>query len=339
MRITACLFIGYNNCTLPLLNVPFPRGRGRFFFTTMKFSREQLQELTSASGETFAVSSLDEAFAFCQTLARSHYENFPVGSFLIPRALQPHFFSVYAFSRIADDIADELTDVPALQSILLDSCEQLLEQRPLTNPVFLALHHTMQHCAIPTTPFRCLLSAFRDDIAFCQPRTWEDALHYCSRSANPIGELVLRIFGLYSPITAPLSNEICTGLQLANFWQDISVDRRRGRVYIPHNVLAQYDISSQHLLHDGFSANLPVLLAPCLEDVCTYTESFFNRGENLLNYLTSARLRLEIAITIEGGRAILRATRQKGGNIVRERPTIRKGQYGRILLHALKRIL
>lgn len=307
---------------------------------TMKFSREQLQELTSPSGETFAVSSLNEAFAFCQTLARSHYENFPVGSLLIPRALQPHFFSIYAFSRIADDIADELIDDTTLQYTLLDNCEQLLEHhQSLTNPVFLALYHTMRHCAIPTTPFRHLLSAFRDDISFCHPNTWEDVLQYCSRSANPIGELVLRIFGLYNPTTAPYSNDICTALQLANFWQDISVDRQRGRIYIPRCILSQHDISPQHLLHDDFSANLPVLLTPCLEDVCMYTAALFTRGEHLLKYLTSARLRLEIAVTIEGGRAILREIRKKGGNIVNDRPTIRKWQYGRILLHALKRIL
>lgn len=306
----------------------------------MKFSREQLQQLTSFSGETFAVSSTQEAFVFCQKLARSHYENFPVGSLLIPRALQPHFFSVYAFSRIADDIADELTDTPALQSALLDNCEHLLENHSsLTNPVFRALHHTMQHCAIPTTPFHQLLSAFRDDINFQPPTTWDEALHYCSRSANPIGELVLRIFGLYNTTTAPLSNDICTALQLANFWQDISVDRRRGRIYIPHNVLARHDILPEHLLHDSFSANLPAVIAPCLEEVCTYTASLFTRGEHLLNYLPSARLRLEIAVTIEGGRTILRAVRKKGGNIVHERPTIRKAQYGRILLRALLRIL
>lgn len=305
----------------------------------MKFSCHQLEQLTSPSGETFAVSSVREAFAFCQRLARSHYENFPVGSLLIPRALQPHFFSVYAFSRIADDIADELTDTPALQCSLLDNCERLLEQPPRTNPVFVALHHTMQHCAIPTTPFHHLLSAFRDDIAFRQPATWEESLHYCSRSANPIGELVLRIFGLYNAITAPFSNDICTALQLANFWQDISVDRRRGRIYIPQSILAHHNISPEYLLHDSFSANLPALLAPCLDEVCTYTASLFARGEHLLSYLPSARLRLEIAVTIEGGNTILRAVRKKGGNIVDERPTIRKAQYGRILLHAFKRIL
>src|SRR5690606_11968189 len=123
---------------------------------------------------------------------------------------------------------------------------------------FIALHDTTRRFGIPPEPFLRLLSAFRDDIRFVQPDTWDDVLHYCSRSANPVGELVLRLFGMYTPVTAPLSDAVCTGLQLANFWQDISVDRRRGRVYIPRQVLHRYGLTPGNLLHDDFSGNLPL---------------------------------------------------------------------------------
>lgn len=321
---------------------PFPAaGKGTLFLVVMQFTSTQLQQLTTARGGEFAVSSVDAAFAFCRQLARSHYENFPVGSLLIPRSLQPHFFSVYAFSRIADDIADELSNT-AEQLAMLDACEHLLISPPSTlkgNPVFTALHDTMQQFCIPPAPFLKLLSAFRSDIYFEQPRNWNEVLYYCSRSANPVGELVLRIFGMYTPVTAPLSDAICTGLQLANFWQDISVDRRRGRIYIPQLVLDTYGLTPENLLHDNFSGILPERFSNCLAELIRYTTVLFDRGEELPDHLQSGRLRLEIAVTIEGGRRILRATERMGGNIVNVRPTIRKGEYAAILLRAFRRIL
>lgn len=307
----------------------------------MKFSPDQLRLLTTASGGGLAVASLGEAFAFCRRLARSHYENFPVGSLLIPARLQPHFFSVYAFSRLTDDIADELADT-ALQMQMLDDCEALLTAETLPmpgNPIFLALRDTMRRCAIPAEPFLRLLTAFRRDIHFAQPHDWDDVLSYCACSANPVGELVLRIFSMYTAVTAPYSDDICTGLQLANFWQDISVDRRRGRLYIPAQVLQRHGLTARDLLHEENSGNLPEKFAPCLEELLRYTTPMFDRGEHLLNYLTSGRLRLEIALTIEGGRCILRETRRQGGNIVHVRPTIHKAQYAALFLRAVRRII
>ncbi len=307
----------------------------------MKFSAEQLSMLTTPSGGDFAVSSEADAYAFCRSLARTHYENFPVGSLLIPRNLQPHFFSVYAFSRMADDIADEL-DSDTTRLALLNSCEDLLTAETLpasSNPIFLALRATRRHCSIPDEPFIRLLNAFRQDVLFRQPEHWDDVLSYCSGSANPVGELVLRIFSMYSAVTQPYSDDICTGLQLANFWQDISVDRHRGRLYIPRQILQKHGVEPNDLLQEQNSGNLSDEFLPVLQELVRYTEPLFSRGEHLLRHLASGRLRLEIALTIEGGRQILRATSAMGGNILHRRPIVHKSQYAAIFLRALMRII
>lgn len=307
----------------------------------MKFSPDQLRTLATPSGGDFAVSSVADAYAFCRARARTHYENFPVGSLLVPRSLQPHFFSVYAFSRLADDIADELSGDTALQLSLLNDCETLLSRSALPtpgNPVFIALRETKRVCDIPDNPFIRLLTAFRQDIAFRQPENWDDVLAYCANSANPVGELVLRIFSMHNAVTGPYSDDICTGLQLANFWQDISVDRSRGRLYIPQQVLQKHGIAANDLLQEHNSGNLSDTFAPVLRELVRYTEPLFSRGEHLLRHLASGRLRLEIAITIEGGRCILRETSAVKGNIIYRRPIVRKSQYAAIFLRALTRI-
>ena len=306
----------------------------------MKFSHDQLRMLATPTGGDLAVASTAEAYAFCRALARTHYENFPVGSLLIPRHLQPHFFSVYAFSRLGDDIADELTGDPGTQLALLDNCGALLSSGvPIPgNPVFIALRETQQHCGIPHEPFLRLLAAFRQDVLFRQPGDWADVLAYCSHSANPVGELVLRIFSMYNTVTAPYSDDICTGLQLANFWQDISVDRQRGRLYIPLQLLQKHGLEANDLLQQQNSGNLSDRFQPVLKELVRYTEAYFSRGEHLLRHLASGRLRLEIAVTIEGGRQILRSISATGGNILFRRPIVHKRQYAAIFLRALMRI-
>lgn len=307
----------------------------------MKFSPSHLAALATPLGGEFAVASTADAYAFCRSLSRTHYENFPVGSLLIPQQVQPHFFSVYAFSRIADDIADEPGLDTTTRLALLDQFEALLNTDSLPmpgNPVFAALHQTRIHCNIPTEPFVRLLNAFRQDIHFQQPSTWHDVHAYCSGSANPVGELVLRIFGLYTDTTGTYSDDICTALQLANFWQDISVDRKRGRIYIPEYILQKHNIAANDLLQERISGNLPDKFAPVVQELVEYTEPLFSRGESLLRYLSSSRLRLEIAITIEGGREILRATAATERNILLRRPIVHKRQYAAIFLRALMRL-
>lgn len=291
----------------------------------MKFSTEELIELTTESGGRFAVRSLAESEQFCRRLATSHYENFPVGSLLIPKKFRKHFFSVYAFSRIADDLADELeVEGKEVQHAAINDFEKLLFvtnflNNQTGNPVFVAFHQTMKECNIPPEVPARLLVAFRQDVNFKRPVTMQDNIDYCHYSANPVGELVLRIFGLWSETTAPYSNAICTGLQLANFWQDISSDYAKGRVYIPIEILEKLPIPDKDNLDVAENiGNFPATL----DYLCDITEEYFTEGKTLIKYLPYCRLRIEIAVTIEGGRAILRKTKRLGNTVLLQRPAI-----------------
>ena len=291
----------------------------------MKFSSEELIELTTPDGGRFAVCSLQEAKQFCKKLATSHYENFPVGSLLIPKRFRNHFFNVYAFSRIADDLSDELiTEGKDTQLTAINYFENLLLDKeflfkPQGNPIFVALHQTMQECGIPAEVLSRLLIAFRQDVDFVHPVTMQDNIDYCHYSANPVGELVLRIFGLWNQTTEPYSNAVCTGLQLANFWQDISRDFGKGRIYIPKEISENIPfLHKDNLQVEENIGNFPATL----QYLCEITELYFNNGKPLIEHLPYYRLRIEIAITIEGGRAILRKTKRLGSKILSKRPSL-----------------
>ncbi|MBI3260034.1 MAG: squalene/phytoene synthase family protein [Ignavibacteriae bacterium] len=306
----------------------------------MKFSTEEILELTTSTGGLFAVNSLLEAELFCKKLATSHYENFPVGSLLIPEKFRKHFFSVYAFSRIADDLADELIQYgKETQLAAINDFEKLLFEKnflslPKGNPVFTALHQTMKESNIPPEVLARLLVAFRMDVNFKRPVTMQDNLDYCHYSANPVGELVLRIFGLWNQTTAPYSDSICTGLQLANFWQDISRDFEKGRIYIPSEIMEHLHSSAKDNLQvDKNIGNFPATI----QYLCKVTEVYFASGETLIGFLPYFRLRFEIALTIEGGRAILRKTKRLGSTILFQRPSITGFDMLIIFVNALLR--
>ncbi len=291
----------------------------------MKFSTKELLELTTENGGRFHVGSLAEAEQFCKRLATSHYENFPVGSLLVPKKFRKHFFSVYAFSRIADDLADELeAEGKEVQLVSINDFEKLLYDEDFVNnqtgnPVFVALHQTMKDCNIPPEVPARLLVAFRQDVNFKRPVTMQDNVDYCHYSANPVGELVLRIFGLWNDTSALYSNAICTGLQLANFWQDISRDYTKGRNYIPSEIMENLPIAEkENLVGEGNIGNFPATL----HYLCDITEEYFEEGKTLIKYLPYCRLRIEIAVTIEGGRAILSKTKRLGSTVLFMRPEI-----------------
>lgn len=302
----------------------------------MNFSTDDLLALTLPDGGTrFRKASIGESFAFCKQIATEHYENFPVGSLLIPRDLQPHFYSIYAFSRLADDIADELHNDDEIRKFAaLDALEQLLlhPDDVQGNPILTALHETMRTKAIPALPFQKLLTAFRMDSAFRQAQTFEDLEHYCKYSANPVGELVLRLFGLYTPERVPLSDAVCTGLQLANFWQDFSRDLPIGRVFIPQNILAECGLESAELL----ALYAGGIQKPDEEALKLVKERFFHAftllfhktklyfalGKGLLPSVPHTRLRAELALTIAGGERVLAKAYRKQHHILAHRVSI-----------------
>ncbi|MDQ1265094.1 MAG: hydroxysqualene synthase [Bacteroidota bacterium] len=304
----------------------------------MKFSSEELIELTMPDGGRFSVEGIEQAFNFCRNMTISHYENFPVASLLIPRSYRNSVFSVYAFARIADDIADEPLDISAEDRLkALDSLEALISvagyaKGRFHNPIALALGETIKSNDLPLQPFQKLIKAFRQDIRFEQPVDFNDLLAYCSYSANPVGELILRLFKLYDSNTSSLSESICTGLQLVNFWQDLSRDINIGRLYIPQEILQNEHINKENLQDLKKSP----ILRQCLTEIYDYTEKFFDAGEGLLKHLKPLRLKLEIAATIAGGKIVLLKIRDLENDVFIIRPEIRKKDILRIIIETIK---
>ena len=189
--------------------------------------------------------SLQESLAYCERLARSHYENFSVATWFLPKRLRPHFYSIYAYCRISDDLGDEVGNPQHALQLLgiwegeLDAC---YAGRP-RHPVFVALAETVRVCDIPRQPFADLLTAFRQDQRVSRYESFDDVLGYCHYSANPVGRLVLYACGYRDPERQQLSDYTCTALQLANFWQDVTVDYGKGRIYLPLEDLRRFGVS------------------------------------------------------------------------------------------------
>ncbi len=286
----------------------------------MKFTPEEIRDLCTKTGGRYAVTKKDEAFGWCKKLALNHYENFPVGSLLVPAHARPHFYSVYAFSRIADDIADESGFETSERIALLGMLGEMLTDEMLSysNPIFKALYYTCAENEIPKRPFHKLLEAFRRDIYFTRPVTWDDVFDYCEHSANPVGELVLRIMGNYNEKTSELSDCICTALQLANFWQDTASDLQRGRNYYPSTLCGELDFTEDNLCKEEFSAKFNSVLM----EAVSVTETLFDRGKEIIPLLKGWRLRSEIALTISGGSYINSQVRKIGSDILLHRPAL-----------------
>lgn len=250
-------------------------------------------------------------------MARAHYENFPVASWLLPRAMRPHVAALYAFARTADDFADEGERTPDEREALLDDMSSAL--RELTRErgqtlgasgtayMFTALHNTIAQCHLPVSLFEDLLSAFRQDVRVKRYQTWPDLLDYCCRSANPVGRLVLRIGGYDDPRLDAASDAVCTALQLTNFWQDVERDWHKGRLYVPQDELRatgarEQDIAERRLTPEWRAA---------LSRVASRTRTFFEEGRAIPS-LVSGRLRWELRLTWLGGVRIL--DRLEGGH-------------------------
>ncbi len=208
-------------------------------------------------GATLPVSIAD-ARAYCRNLATSHYENFPIVSWLLPRELHQHFYNVYAYCRWSDDISDEIPETARSLELLDWWLSELRDcyAGAATHPVFVALKETIQEFAIPAEPFEDLLSAFRQDQQVHEYHTFNDLRDYCRRSADPVGRIVLYLCRSYNEQNVVWSDSICTGLQLANFWQDVARDLDIGRVYLPVEDCEQFGYSrddlQQRVTNDAF---------------------------------------------------------------------------------------
>ncbi len=273
-----------------------------------------------------------EAEQYTRRLATSHYENFNVVSWLLPRRLHQHFYNLYAYCRWADDLGDEVGD-PKRALELLDWWEDELTRCSAGNPshpVFVALAGTIRACDIPMQPFADLLVAFRQDQVVHRYATWEDMIGYCRYSANPVGRLVLYLCGYRDEERQRLSDATCTALQLANFWQDVSRDLEKGRIYIPFDALRAHGLSFEDIEARRFSENYAALM----RDLIARTRRLFTEGLPLAEKM-SGMLRVDIEMFTRGGLAVLDAIERVGYNTLERRPAISKVTQAKLLGRAL----
>lgn len=291
--------------------------------------------------------SLEDAQQYCSRLARSHYENFSVVTWFLPKHLHQHFYNVYAYCRISDDLGDEVGD--AEQSLLLlaeweaelNATYMSLVEPPLKeirqpvekpqadysgrnqvgprHPVFIALRETIREFDIPRQPFADLLTAFRQDQTIRRYTTFDDVLGYCRYSANPVGRLVLYLCGYRDAERQELSDHTCTALQLANFWQDVGVDYGKGRVYLPWEDFARFGCSENDLAQRRTTPQFVAMMKFEVERA----REWFQRGLPLIKQV-DRRLAMDLELFSRGGLAILDALERQGYDVLKSRPVISK---------------
>lgn len=265
--------------------------------------------------------TLAEASAYCADLARSHYENFSVATFLLPRRLIPHFYAIYAYCRWADDLGDETGGGQRALDLLHWWREELLrtyEGSP-RHPVMIALQETIQKFRIPPSPFLNLLKAFEQDQTIKRYETYAQLQEYCQYSANPVGHLVLYLCECHDDRTAKLSDAICSGLQLANFWQDVSRDLDIHRVYLPAEDRRRFGYSDADLEARRFN---PAFAALMKFEVAR-ARSLLEEGLPLLA-LVPRDVQIDIELFARGGLGILKKIEAVGYDVWRTRPVLHK---------------
>jgi len=272
---------------------------------------------------------LADAYTACEQLARSHYENFPVASRLLPAPMRPHVSAVYAFARVADDIADEgVFPASDRQARLADWQNRLhqavggtlAEDRSSSRDqlIVFALGHTIRSLDLPLALFDDLISAFGQDTTTTRYASWSDVLDYCRRSANPVGRLVLRIAGYQSDALDRSSDALCTALQLTNFWQDFGRDWRAGRLYVPREVADACGAKEADLR----AARMTPGWARAIQDCVAATRERFDQGRAICDGVVG-RLRIELRLTWLGGRHILDRVERARFKLLDDRPTLR----------------
>ena len=267
--------------------------------------------------------SLADACDYCERLARAHYENFSVATWFLPKRLRQHFFNIYAYCRISDDLGDETGD-PAASLQLLDEWEHELNAcyaGAPRHPVFVALTGTVRQFDIPRHEFSDLLSAFRQDQTTARYQTFEDLLGYCRYSANPVGHLVLYLCGYRDPERQQLSDFTCTALQLANFWQDVSVDYSKGRIYLPLEDLRKYGVTEEDISCQRNGAAFRDLMRFEVQRA----REWFDRGLPLISKV-GRELAIDIELFSRGGQEILNAIERQHYAVLGNRPVISKGR-------------
>ncbi len=270
---------------------------------------------------------IEKAYQHCMEITRNHYENFPVASKLIPSAYRPHIAAVYAFARTADDFADEAKD----REKLLDWRKQLQNcvQGEISNPIFLALANTIDKFQLPVELLDNLCTAFLMDLDKNRFGTFDDLLGYCKYSANPVGRIVLWLFGFREEKTMRDADHLTSALQLTNFWQDISIDLHKGRIYIPVELMNRYGVGEEDILTGQFSTGFGLLMTELIKK----TRALYQRGAAIFSKV-KGRLGWELKLTILGGMTILEKVEQEQYRIFHNRPVLSKSDWAKIAARA-----
>lgn len=283
--------------------------------------------------------NFDEAFIHCEKITKNHYENFPVASFLIPKDKRKYVYAVYSFARYADDIADSaiLTSEKKLERlnfldeeldrILKDQLDNLHEE---TKYIFIALYKSLKDLNIPSIELKNLLIAFKQDSVKDKYETFEELLEYSKYSANPVGHLVLYIFGYKDKKLFELSDYICTGLQLINFWQDVARDLEINRIYIPNEILQKHNFSYELLNNNVENENYISII----KELIIKTKELYKKGKELPD-LVSGRLKYELKATYYGGMTVINKIEKLNYRTLTTRPVVSGSDKFKILLKTI----
>ena len=285
-----------------------------------------------ASGSEDGV-TVEQAYARCALLAQTHYENFTVGSWLLPRDKRPHMYAIYAYCRGVDDLGDEYE---GNRMDAIDAWEEDLERcydGTPSHPFMVALQQTIRDFDIPIEPFRMLVKANRMDQTVTRHQTYDDLERYCQHSANPVGHLVLYLFGYRDEERQALSDHTCTALQLTNFWQDVARDYEMGRVYLPVEDMERFGYTEDMLSAGEFNSQFGDMMAFEVERA----RDLFRRGLALVDTL-DGRLKLDVTLFSCGGSRILDAIQKQGYDVLGRRPTISKAARAWLMLSTTVRL-
>jgi len=277
----------------------------------------------------------DEACAYTRWLATRHYENFHVVSFLLPKHLHQDFYNVYAYCRWADDLGDEIGDRAESLRLLAWWRGELdaMYQGRATHPVFVALDGTARRHRIPRQPFADLIQAFEQDQTVTRYAGWDELFGYCRCSANPVGRLVLYLCGYSDAARQRLADATCTALQLANFWQDVTIDLLKDRVYIPLSVMERHGCGIEDLFARRFTPGFREVM----REIVAKARELFAEGLPLTG-MVDRRLALDLDLFSRGGLRVLDKIEQQDYDVLRARPAISKFERARLLLGSLARL-
>ncbi len=293
-----------------------------------------LQELKrwQPFGEEPAKNGLSAAEDYCRNWARKQYENFTVVSWLLPRRVRQDFFNVYAYCRWSDNLADEIEDNAESLQLLDEWQAELMEcwEGKPRHPILTALKSTIEKYELEPELFLGLLSAFRQDRRVFRYENANELVDYCRRSANPVGRILLHLAACHEPEAIARSDDVCTGLQLANFCQDMSRDAAVGRIYAPIELWGEHEVTEQMILDRQPTSQLQSMLKGWVAE----TRKYFVRGSDLIG-MTPSWLSTDVKLFIGGGESILTAIEQQSYDVWTRRPIVSKFQKAWLLMRVL----